>query len=95
VVTTTKKPIPKKVTKAKPDPIVPKKQINYIQKVAQGPVIQPLTTGVAKSPYQQKLKSKIDVKPKKPIVFPPVKFGGGDFAGGGAGGSKLGAGGDF
>jgi hypothetical protein len=48
---------------------------------------------VAKSPYQQKLKSKIDVKPKKPIVFPPVKFGGGDFAGAGAGGSKLG--GDF
>ena len=93
VVTTTKKPIPKKVTKAKPDPIVPKKQINYIQKVAQGPVIQPYTTGVAKSPYQQKLKSKIDVKPKKPIVFPPVKFGGGDFVGGGAGGSKLG--GDF
>ena len=90
VVTTTKKPIPKKVKEKKPDPIVPKKENKYIQKVPQGPVIQTLTTGVAKSPYQQKLKSKIPLKPKKLIVFPPVKFGGGDFAGAGAGGSRRG-----
>jgi len=92
VKTTDKKPIPKKIEKKKPDPIIPKKENNYIQKVPQFTPAKIDKTYVAKSPYQQKLATKLDLRAKKPEPpFWKVKtfkgFGGGDFGGGGAGGS--------
>jgi hypothetical protein len=97
VKTTDKKPIPPKIEKKKPDPVVPNKQDKYIQKVPQFTPAKIDKTFVAKPVaakplVNQQSKNKLDLRAKKPETpFWKVKsfqgFGGGTFGGGGAGGS--------
>jgi hypothetical protein len=97
VTTTPKKEIPKKVKDKKPEPVVPKKTDKYLQKIPQTPPIPIDKTFVAKPPaakalVNQQSKNKLDLR-AKPAATPFWKvktfkgFGGGDFGGGGAGGS--------
>ena len=97
VKTAGKNPIPKKIKEKKPEPVVPKKADNYIQKVPQVPPIKVLTTGTVQAPAAKPLvnqtsKNKLDLRAKKPETpFWKYKnfqgFGGGDFGGGTAGGN--------